>query len=419
MTEDFPFSAIGEFVGNIVPEASQRYEELPLDLNGPAVQDFFIEPLSHYFEAQPEFIDLSLKTDAEIQLVARSCSARSSTPSVENFPNAPALDQIQNNGLSTDNERWKALSIRSRAADRQFLYGVQSTKVYCRPSCPSRRPARKNAKFFPYPGAIEAAEGDNFRACKRCKPKTLGTANAGVLGVGFALQKIADEVHRPEQTPTEQKEKLNLEALAQAAGLSMFHFHRLFKTVTLMTPVCYTNACHLLALQDALGMDTGDRGSKIPVSLGQQEFSRWTPRTARKALGGITPVEYSQGAERANIEYTFVDSALGIICIAWSKNKITKCRCPIRCEANALLHALLLGADSENRVRKRFPAAVASNTYSRWLLQCVQELRDEGNDRETELPLSCLPSLRRAKVWSRIMQDPVLGECGKGICSHA
>lgn len=410
---DSSVSSWGECMDFSNLDSTQWNKTLASNLDDAAVQDFSIEPPSHCSQTQPVSIDSKAKADA----VILPSSAKVSTPPVEISLEESALDQPQNKGLLNDNERWNAISIRSRAADRQFVYGVLSTKVYCRPSCPSRRPARKNAKFFPYPGAAEAAERENFRACKRCKPKTLGTANAGVLGVAVALQRIADEVRRKEQNISEQKQRSNLEALAKAAGLSMFHFHRLFKAVTLMTPVGYTNACHLLSFQDALGMDADHRGGETEAKLRHHERSCWNPRTARKALGGIPPSEYSQGAEGANIEYTIVDSALGIICIAWSKKKLMKCRCPVSCKTDVQVHALLIGIDAESRIRKRFPAAVASNAYSRWLLQCVQELRDEGKDRETELPHSCLPSLRRAKVWSRVIQDPVLGENRKDICN--
>ena len=412
--KDSSISLWGECMDFSNSDSIQSNKTLAWNLNDSAVQDFSIEPLSHCFQTQPVSVDSNAKADA----VILPSSAKVSTPSVEIPREEPTLDQTQNKGLLNDNERWNAISIRSRAADRQFVYGVLSTKVYCRPSCPSRRPARKHVQFFPYPGATGAAERENFRACKRCKPKTLGTANAGVLGVAVALQRIADEVHRKEQTRSEQKQRSNLEALAKAAGLSMFHFHRLFKAATLMTPVGYTNACHLLSFQDALGMDADHRGGETEAKFRQHECSCWNPRAARKALGGIPPSEYSQGAEGANIEYTLVDSALGIICVAWSKKNLMKCRCPVSCKADVRVHALLIGIDAESRIRKRFPAAGASNAYSRWLLQCMQELGNEGKDRETELPHSCLPSLRRAKVWSRIIQDPVLGENRKDICNR-
>lgn len=426
-----------------VPEANQLYTELPpnldhstpaaiqwseglaFDLNGCEEQNFSFEPLpktfsyepqSLGFEAQPIFAGPIEEVVAEFQPVAQLSSPRSSTPISNTSLENPTICKGQRKELTGDDEFWKAVSVRSRAADRLFIYGVQSTKVYCRPSCPSRKPARRHVRFFSYPGAIEAAEKENFRACKRCKPNAVGTASMGVLGVGFALQKIADEIRDNSSTTSE---KSNLKALAQEAGLSMFHFHRLFKAVTLMTPIQYTNVCHLLAFQDALGMDTeNERGAKIIASLKTEDLSHWNQRTARKALGGITPLNYSQGAENAEIWYTPAKSTFGTVCVAWSKREIAKCCCRIRCRASVHVHALLLGMDAESRIQTRFPAAKASNIYTQWLLQCIQELGEEGRDRETELPESSLPSLRRSKVWSRIMQDPVLGEFREGVCNR-
>lgn len=321
-------------------------------------------------------------------------------------------------GVITNNQCWHAISTRSHAADRLFVYGVLSTKIYCRPSCPSRRPSRSGVKFFPYPNAIEAAENAKFRACKRCKPNTNGIANAGVVGIGLALEKIAGEVTKSGDTPLERRQESKLEELAKAAGLSVFHFHRLFKAVTRMTPGEYTTACHSLALQDVLGKDSED------LSFGMEgqlfgEFSRWSLRTARKALGGISPTEYIEGAKTAKVEYTTIDTAFGRMCVAWSTKSTTKCCRLGQCKAVARVHALLFGQDSERRIRGRFPLAVASTACVPWLRDCVRQLEAEGKDREAELPAEVVPLLRRARVWLRLLQDPVMGEQGEGcsLCS--
>lgn len=173
--------------------------------------------------------------------------------------------------------------MRSRAADQLFVYGVQSTKIYCRPSCPTRRPSCKHARFFFFPGDVGAAEKANFRACKRYNPKTIGAATAGVLGISLALEKIAGDVGWQSSTPSKKREELKPEAIAKAAELSVFHFHRVFKAITRMTPGEYPNACHSLAFQDALGTDREkDFKSDAEVMTSRKGFSRWSARTARK-----------------------------------------------------------------------------------------------------------------------------------------
>ena len=135
---------------------------------------------------------------------------------------------------------------RSRAADRYFLYGVLTTKIFCRPSCASRRPSRRHVRFFSFPGAIEAAEQAKFRPCKRCSPETLGTGNTAILAVSQVLCRIIGETF--EKGSETEKGDLKLESLAKSAGLSTFHFHRLFKATTHITPADFITACHALAL---------------------------------------------------------------------------------------------------------------------------------------------------------------------------
>lgn len=334
-------------------------------------------------------------------------------------PKASGLCSRSNMDTLTDDQCWHAVSMRSHAADQLFVYGVQSTKIYCRPSCPSRRPSRRRARFFLFPGAIDAAEKAHFRACKRCKPKTIGTANAGVLGVGLALEKIAGEIDWKSCTLSERQEESKLEALAKAAGLSTFHFHRLFKAITRMTPGEYTNACHSLALQDALGKADGtDLRSEGEIMASNEVISRWSTRTARKALGGISPAAYARGAKAEVIEYTLTDTAFGRMCVAWSRKNKPACCCEGECSACARIHALLFGEDAEKRIRESFPLAKPSNEHSQWLRECVKTLEDEGKDRETELPGESVPLLRRAKVWLTLMRDPTMGGKGEGRCSQ-
>lgn len=388
----------------------------PFDLNAFDSHGF----QSGYRQAGHE-TDVGVEFGSPLHVPEKTPSSTECSASPTVIPQSKALGLCSKNniGLLSDDQCWHAVSVRSRAADQLFVYGVQSTKIYCRPSCPSRRPSRRHARFFLFPGAIDAAEKANFRACKRCKPKTIGVANAGVLGVGSALEKIAGEINWQASTPSEQREDSTLETLAKAAGLSTFHFHRLFKTITRMTPGEYMNACHSLALQDALGKNHGkDSRTEAEDLFSREEYSRWSARTARKALGGISPAAYAQGAKEVSIEYTRSDTAFGRMCVAWSKKNRTSCCCEGECSAGARIHALLFGEDSEDRTRERFPLAKASNEQGQWLRECVQILEAEGKDRETELPAGAVPLLRRAKVWLNLVHDSMMGEKLEGRCTQ-
>ncbi|HXO89450.1 MAG TPA: Ada metal-binding domain-containing protein, partial [Stellaceae bacterium] len=133
-------------------------------------------------------------------------------------------------------ECWTAVENRDAAADGSFFYGVRTTGVYCRPGCASRRPLRANTVFFETTAAAEAA---GFRACKRCRP-TDGSAASRHLA---AIEKACALLRTSETMPS-------LAELADAAAISRFHFHRVFKQITGVTPRDYARSHRLGRLGD-------------------------------------------------------------------------------------------------------------------------------------------------------------------------
>ena len=321
-------------------------------------------------------------TDCSTPISSSIC--QNSHPSVE----------TSTSDFKTDNQRWHATQSRLRAADQSFLYGVLTTKIFCRPSCASRRPSRRHVRFFPFPGAIEAAEQANFRPCKRCNPELLGTTNTGVLGICQVLRNIIAEANK--QGRTEDKNAFKLEILAQSAGLSTFHFHRLFKATTQVTPGDFISACRALALQDALGKDGDFGNASKPFDQIDSitSSSSWSPRTARKALGGLSPTEYAKGAPSTTIEHCCVGTPCGRICIAFSNSEGPELK----------VHAVLIGPDAERRTCLRFPDSTVSELHSRALENCVRCLEEEVRDRDTELTADVLLALWRARIWLRSSQ---------------
>ncbi|MCJ1449682.1 hypothetical protein MMC28_000010 [Mycoblastus sanguinarius] len=301
--------------------------------------------------------------------------------------------------FNTDNQRWHATLSRSRAADRSFLYGVLTTKIYCRPSCASRRPSRRHVRFFPFPRAIEAADDACFRPCKRCNPDAQGTTNSGVLGICQSLRIIIGSAF--ERKSAEEGGSLKLDAIAKVAGLSTFHFHRLFKATTQVTPGDFMTACRSLALQDAVGMDRDSvSDDDFDTAAFVQGLSCWSPRAARKALGGVSPKEYAEGATSRNVEHCCVGSPFGRLGIAFSTSEDT---------TDVSVHAVLLGEDSESRLHCRFPAVKASTIHAGRLQQSVRQLEEDGRDRDTQLTPDLLPVLWRARVWLKITHEDILG----------
>jgi AraC family transcriptional regulator of adaptative response/methylated-DNA-[protein]-cysteine methyltransferase len=130
--------------------------------------------------------------------------------------------------FSNDDDRWAAVVRRDQGAACTFYYSVLTTGVYCRPGCAARLPRRENVSFYP---SCESAEKAGWRACKRCRPKEPPLAERRTDAISLACQLIETSEEMP-----------NLDVLADSAGMSRFHFHRVFRLVTGMTPKVYAAA---------------------------------------------------------------------------------------------------------------------------------------------------------------------------------
>src|SRR5262252_3355113 len=135
--------------------------------------------------------------------------------------------------------QWRAVMARDRRFDGRFVYAVRSTRIYCRPSCPSRRPARRHVAFFPTSAAAERA---GFRPCRRCRPQEPAAADARVALVTRACRLI--DAHS--------EERLSLHAISRQVGLSPHRLRRAFKHVTGITPREYADARRLGRLKTRL-----------------------------------------------------------------------------------------------------------------------------------------------------------------------
>ena len=146
----------------------------------------------------------------------------------------------------SDDARWAAVVARDIAADGSFVMGVKTTGIYCRPTCPARRPKRENVAFYPDPAAARAA---GFRACKRCEPDAEPERRLMAQAVTAAARLIEAAVADEAPAPT-------LDALAARAGYAPHHFHRMFKRATGVTPRAYASA--LRAKRADAGLAAGD-----------------------------------------------------------------------------------------------------------------------------------------------------------------
>ena len=134
-------------------------------------------------------------------------------------------------------ELWNAVVERDASRDGSFVFAVRSTGIYCRPSCPARRPRREQVSFFPLP---EAAEEAGFRACKRCHPRQAGASNPQVEIVRRICHLIDEH---EEASPT-------LESLSKAVGVNAYHLQRTFKNIMGITPRQYAESTRLRRFKD-------------------------------------------------------------------------------------------------------------------------------------------------------------------------
>ena len=296
--------------------------------------------------------------------------------------------------FDNDDQRWHATQSRSRVADRSFLYGVLTTRIFCRPSCASRRPSRRHVRFFPFPGAIEAAEQAKFRPCKRCIPEAFGAKSSSVLKICRVLRTIIAETFNKEGSCG--KEALKLDSLAKLAGFSTFHFHRTFKATTQIAPGDFIHACRALALQDTLRNDLQrDLRMRADALAVIENSSCWSPRTAKKALGGISPEDFASNTYSRLFEYCYAETPCGLLCVVFSGTKH---------HAETNVHAAFFAQEGEP-LCSRFATAALSGKYEHRLQECVDQLERAAKDWDTELPADVLPVLWRARVWLKFLRD--------------
>ena len=224
--------------------------------------------------------------------------------------------------------RWKALASRDAAADGTFVYGVTSTGVYCRPSCPSRRPRADRVRFFDT--TIDARHA-GFRACKRCRPDTVGLAQPGIEAVRRASAYLA----------THADETVTLGHLARVTSMSPHHLQRRFKAIVGLSPREFQSAVRAGKLRTSL-RDGRD------VTTAIYEAGYGSPSRVYEAAPtgkGMSLSSYRRGGAGMRIGYSTMTSPVGIVLVAATENGV--CSVKIGDSEPAL----------EQDLRREYPAA--------------------------------------------------------------
>ncbi len=217
----------------------------------------------------------------------------------------PTTDNDHEPTIWDEEQHWQSVLARNAEAEGAFVYAVRTTGIYCRPTCPSRRPRREHVAFFALP---EAAEQAGFRACRRCHPEQATIRDPQVAVVQRVCRAIAAN---PEEPPT-------LASLGAAVGLSPFHMQRTFKRVMGITPRQYADACRMDRLKGELRK--GEAVTSALYGAGYGSPSRLYERAPTQL--GMTPAVYQRGGAGVRIHYTVVPCPLGLLLVAATERGI-------------------------------------------------------------------------------------------------
>lgn len=273
---------------------------------------------------------------------------------------------------------WEAMMGRDSRMDGFFFYAVVSTGVYCRPSCPSRRPRRVNVVFF---REREAAERAGFRPCLRCKPDTPVGAHPHAELASRVCRYIESNLDAP----------LTLGVLGRQLGVSPFHLQRTFKSLTGITPRAYVDAYRLEVLKT--GLRRGASVTRAMVDAGYSSSSRLYERSASQL--GMAPLQYRNGASGIVIRYAVVDSALGKLLVAGTEKGI----CAIRFGDTRVALEKALRAEFAKARLEHDPQSLEPWTA---------RLRDHlaGNPAQPDLPLDIQATAFQRLVWEHLRSIP-------------
>jgi len=272
--------------------------------------------------------------------------------------------------------QWRAVVARDRRFDGAFVYAVRSTKVYCRPSCPSRKPRRERVAFYGKPGDAERA---GFRACRRCHPRDAALADPEVglvVGVCRAIESARNG-------------RATLRALGRAAGKSPFSIQRTFTRIVGVSPQKYAEAVRMTRMRTLLRKGESITGALYGAGYGSPS------RVYGAGPLGMTPREYQGRGAAVAISYTTIGTSLGWLLVAATDRGI----CAVR-----------LG-DSDTRLiselRSEFDAADIRPDGDR-LEPYAQVLRKHVDDHQPapDLPLDVRATAFQARVWQMLRKIP-------------
>ena len=292
-------------------------------------------------------------------------------------PQPTAVPKAAEVAVQINARRWQAVVGRDGSLDGTFVFGVSSTGIFCRPSCPAKRPRRENVSFFDH--ALQAEQA-GYRACLRCRPKA-ADANPQSALVRAMCRYIEQHI----------EDRLSLSLLAGEFRRSPFHLQRTFKSVLGVTPKAYIDACRLRQVKQNL--QAGHDVTTALYAAGYGSSSRLYERTAAQL--GMTPEKYRRGAVAAVVRFTIAPSPLGRMLIAATDKGI----CAIQF------------ADSDQQLQqglmREFPFAVRRRddaALTGWKTNLTRLI--DGQDAHPSLPLDIRATAFQRRVWEALQRIP-------------
>jgi len=277
----------------------------------------------------------------------------------------------------SDDERWEALQRRDKDADGVFWYSVRSTGVYCRPSCAARPALRRNVAFHT---SCAAAEEAGFRPCLRCKPDQPPLAERHALVVARACALIDASEGEP-----------NLDSLAEACGMSRFHFHRIFKSHTGITPKAYAAAQRAARVKQ--GLTQAASVTEAIYAAGFNSSGRFYADAAARL--GMSPKRFRDGGSGAVIRFAIGACSLGAILVAATDKGIC---------------CILMGDDPDALARDlqdRFPKAELRGAEADFEATVAKVIGlVEAPRIGLDLPLDVRGTAFQQRVWEALRQIP-------------
>src|SRR6202795_555874 len=270
---------------------------------------------------------------------------------------------------------WRATLERDARADGTFVLAVRSTHIYCRPSCPARRPLRKNVVFF---HTREEAEKQGFRPCLRCRPNEIA-ASAGLVA------RAAEYLSRSSE------DGVRLFELAGQLNSNAATLRRAFRQVTGLAPRELAEALRVKRFKTLLR--AGKNITDALYETGYGSSSRVYERS--NAQLGMTPATYRKGGKGMKLSYTIAKSPMGKVLVAATEKGVS---------------AVYLGEAEQKLIgelREEYPQAQiapAKESYQRWVSEIVRQI--EGKPSSLELPLDVQGTAFQRRVWQELQRIP-------------